>query len=88
MKYSEQDAHHNVGSTILVDTEFPVIGVARANVTGSTVPGVTVRLPFTDDRLELLMGRKRKQFSGDEVNLFVIDLAGVQHGFKRWLPSR
>ena len=86
VKYSEQDAYHNVGPTILVDTEFPVIGVARANFTGFTVNSVTVRLPFTDDRLELLMGRKRKQFSEDEVNLFVIDLAGVQHGFKKWLP--
>jgi hypothetical protein len=86
VKYSEQDAYHNVGATILVDTEFPVIGVARANVIGSIVNSVTVRLPFTDDRLELLMGRKRKQFSEDEVNLLVIDVAGALHGFKKWVP--
>ncbi len=86
VKYSEQDAHHNMGPTIFVDTEFPVIGVARANFTGLTVNSVTIRLPFTDDRLELLMGHKRKQFSKDEINLFVIDVSGVQHGFKKWLP--
>jgi hypothetical protein len=83
VKYSEPDALHNIGPTIPVDTEFPVIGVGRANSTGNSV---TVRLPFTDDRLELLMHRKRKQFSEDEVNLLVIDLSGVSSSFKRWLP--
>jgi hypothetical protein len=83
VKYSEPDSHLNVGPTIHIDTELPVIGVARANSLGSSV---TVRLPFTDDRLEQLMHRKRKQFSEDEVNLLVIDLSGVSHGFKRWLP--
>jgi len=83
VKYSEPDRHHNIGPTIPVDTEFPVIGVARANSLGNSV---IVRLPFTDDRLELLMHRKRKQFSEDEVNLLVIDLSGVSLSFKRWLP--
>lgn len=83
VKYSEPTALLNIGPTILVDTEFPIMGVARANSRGSSV---TVRLPFTDDRLELLMSRKRKQFSKNEINLFVIDLSGVSHGFKRWLP--
>jgi hypothetical protein len=82
VKYSEPDAQHNIGPTIFVDTEFPILGVARANTTGNSV---TVRLPFTDDRLELLMGRKRKKFSKNEVNLWVIDLHGI-HGLKKWLP--
>jgi hypothetical protein len=83
VKYREPDSLKNVGPTIPVDTEFPVIGVARANSSGNSV---TVRLPFTDDRLEQLMHRKLKQFSEDEVNLLVIDLSGVSLSFKRWLP--
>jgi len=59
------------------------MGVATANSTGNSV---TVRLSFTDDRLELLMSRKREQLSKDEINLLVIDLSGVSHSFKRWLP--
>ena len=83
VKYSEPDTHHNIGPTIPVDTELPVIGVARANSIGNSV---TVRLPYTDDRLEKLMHRKRKQFSEDKVNLLAIDLSGVSSSFKRWLP--
>ena len=85
VKYSEQDAFHNVGPTIFVDTQVPVIAVARAMFKDSKVNSVTVRLPFTDDRLELLMGHKREQFSKSEINLWVIDVQGVP-GLKRWLP--
>jgi len=85
VKYSEQDASHNVGPTIFVDTQAPVIGVARVQVKDSKVVSVTVRLPFTDDRLELLMGHKREQFSKSEINLWVIDVQGVP-GLKRWPP--
>jgi hypothetical protein len=83
IKYSEPDPLHNIGPTIPIDNDFPAIGVVRANSIGNNV---IVRLPFTDDRLELWMHRKRKQFSEDEVNLFVIDVSGVSASFKRWLP--
>ncbi len=55
---------------------------------GPTIP-VDTEFPaigVADDRLELLMHRKRKQFSEDEINLLVIDLSGVSQSFKRWLP--
>lgn len=83
VKYSEPTTLQNVGPTILVDTEVPILGVATAVSPGHSV---IVRLPFTDERLELLMRRKRKQFSEDEVNLWVIDLYGTPYGFKKWLP--
>ena len=86
IKYSEVTGVPNLGPTIQVDTEFPAIGVARGHITDSSMNSVTVRLPFTDERLELLMHRKQDKFSKDEVNLLIIDLENIPHGYKRWPP--
>jgi len=73
----------NIGPMISVDTDLPIMGHGSTNQTHNSV---TVRYPFTDDRFELMMSRKAKQFSKDEINLFVIDLPHVPGATKRWQP--
>lgn len=85
LKYSDNPEAEipNVGPTISVEADLPIMGHGSSNQTRNSV---TVRDPFTDDRFELIMSRKTKQLSKDEINLFVVDLPHVPAATKRWLP--
>ncbi len=85
LKYSDNPEAEfpNAGPTISVETDLPIMGHGSTNQTRNSV---TVRYPFTDDRFELIMSRKTKQLSKDEINLFAVDLPHVPAATKRWLP--
>lgn len=65
------------------DIITPTLLCASADQTGNNV---NVHFPLADERLELLMSRKRGQFSPNEINLLVINVTRVPGGFKGWQP--
>lgn len=63
------------------NTVTPTLFCVTADQTGNNV---IVRFPLADERLELMMSRKRGQFSPNEINLLVIDVTRVPGGFTGW----
>jgi hypothetical protein len=74
-------ATNQLSPGISVDTISPILGSASADQTGNNV---SVRFPIADERLELVMSRKRSQFSQNEINLLVINVTRIPGGFKGW----
>lgn len=44
----------------------------------------SVGIPFTDERADNILGKKRKQLSKDELGLIVIDITNIPGGLKGW----
>lgn len=71
-----------------VEEKRPILGVVRGKF--STAEGIShgtkcnVKMPFTDERAQRILGKKSRQLSSEHPGLIIIDVSSVSGGLKRW----
>lgn len=66
--------------------DFARLGRATAFHDRGKLKKISIRIPVTDERAELILKRKSKQLPLDGPGLIMINLLNVTGGSKRWMP--
>lgn len=67
-----------------IEEKRPILVLASAEVRQGGGRACTVKLPFTDERAEIVLKKESKQLSREESGMIILDISSVPAGLKGW----